>query len=380
MTDRPRAGEEEENSAGGNNRPDETTSAGGSGLNQDGAADNTGRSGISPGQMLRRAREANQLSLDEMVVQTKLSRSILEAMENDNFSALAEPVFARGYYRRCARVLEMPEDELLQAYEQASGEPPPRPVPPGGVGEDEPLYPSRNWLPMVLLVVLGCLMVAAIIWWTGQPKRTNTLPAGNAAPTEQNQNSSSSSEAGSGAEQANLGVSPSVSPSSSGQTGNGQPAPAGNGGSGGGSSASSAASPTVNQEAGSASSNSPQQSQQAAGQTPAASQSQPSRAQSPSSAQDQPSKGQSGNATGGAGVLHLSFNHKCWVSVHDATGKALMNGMAKAGTSRDLKGTPPYRIVLGYAPGVQMTYNGKPVNLKAHTNGNAIAHVTVGHS
>lgn len=314
------------------------------------------QSGDSPGQMLRRAREANQLSLDEMVVQTKLSRSTLEAMEADNFAALAEPVFARGYYRRCARVLDMPEAQLLEAYEHASGEPPPRPVPPGTVGDDEPLYPSRNWLPMVLLVVLGCLLVAAIIWWTGQPGSMSSVSQSQSGVAS---NTSRQAQGAAGASNNTLSGKSTGFAGNQGSTPSRLPQPSSQDQGGGAPQSGAAASKP--------------QSQAKTASKPAARQ---ASAASPATA----SKNAAQAPPTASGTLHLSFNHDCWVSIYDGDGKRLMHGIVKAGTSRDLKGTPPYRIILGYASGVTMTFNGHPVDLKKHTNGNGIAHLTVGHS
>jgi cytoskeleton protein RodZ len=81
-----------------------------------------------------------------------------------------------------------------------------------------------------------------------------------------------------------------------------------------------------------------------------------------------------------SGILRMSFNQPCWVSLYDATGKRLMAGIAKPGTTRRFKGRPPYRIVLGFAPGVKMTFNGQPVNLKPYINADTTARLTVGHS
>ena len=74
-----------------------------------------------PGGLLRAAREERGLSLDEMVVQTKLPRSMLDAIENDNFELLSEPVYVRGYYRKYARVVGADEAAVIAGYEAHAG-------------------------------------------------------------------------------------------------------------------------------------------------------------------------------------------------------------------------------------------------------------------
>lgn len=70
----------------------------------------------SPGAMIREARERLRYSIEDMVAHTKLARATLVALERDDAQAL-EPVYVRGYYRKCAKVLELEEDRLIAAYQ-----------------------------------------------------------------------------------------------------------------------------------------------------------------------------------------------------------------------------------------------------------------------
>ena len=51
--------------------------------------------------------------LDELQSATKVSRTMLEALCNEDFSALPAEVYARGFVRSCAVALELDEGELL---------------------------------------------------------------------------------------------------------------------------------------------------------------------------------------------------------------------------------------------------------------------------
>src|SRR5688572_3905148 len=73
------------------------------------------RSAVSPGEILQRARESLNLTIADLAGQTRLSRAVLEALEKNDFGNLAMPVYVRGYFRKCAHVLNLPEDRLLQA-------------------------------------------------------------------------------------------------------------------------------------------------------------------------------------------------------------------------------------------------------------------------
>lgn len=70
----------------------------------------------SPGALVRQARERAGMAADELATQIKLAKNTLDALERDDFAALSEPVYVRGYYRKIAKVLPVSEAELLAAY------------------------------------------------------------------------------------------------------------------------------------------------------------------------------------------------------------------------------------------------------------------------
>ena len=73
-----------------------------------------------PGRVIRQARERARLGIEELASMTRLARSTLEALERDDFSTLTEAVYVRGYYRKCAKVLNLPEAELIAADKDTS--------------------------------------------------------------------------------------------------------------------------------------------------------------------------------------------------------------------------------------------------------------------
>jgi cytoskeleton protein RodZ len=70
----------------------------------------------SPGMLLRQARERAGLGPEDLAGQLKLAKGTLEALERDDFAALSEPVYVRGYYRKIAKVLPVAEADLINAY------------------------------------------------------------------------------------------------------------------------------------------------------------------------------------------------------------------------------------------------------------------------
>ena len=66
----------------------------------------------SPGRYIREARQRRGISVEQLALETKIPRPSLEALEEDQFSALPGPVFVRGFFRCCARSLSLDPDTV----------------------------------------------------------------------------------------------------------------------------------------------------------------------------------------------------------------------------------------------------------------------------
>ncbi len=62
-------------------------------------------------------------------------------------------------------------------------------------------------------------------------------------------------------------------------------------------------------------------------------------------------------------VLHLDFGADSWVEIKDASGRMLMRQLNQPGSSADVKGQPPFDVVIGNAAQVRLTYNSRPIDL-----------------
>jgi cytoskeleton protein RodZ len=70
-------------------------------------------------------------------------------------------------------------------------------------------------------------------------------------------------------------------------------------------------------------------------------------------------------ATAASGsVVHLQFGGDAWVEIKDASGRMLHSQLNPAGSAADIRGQPPFDMVIGNAAKVQMSYNGRPIDLK----------------
>lgn len=110
----------------------------------------------SIGQILREAREAQGIALEDVAARLRLMHRQVEAMEADDFESLGQPVFARGFVRNYARLLGLAPQALLARMDGAPAEP-------AEVSHAEP-PPPRSWLtsPWLILLLLGLLILVAV--------------------------------------------------------------------------------------------------------------------------------------------------------------------------------------------------------------------------
>ncbi|MFI3247047.1 MAG: DUF4115 domain-containing protein [Ferrimonas sp.] len=75
-------------------------------------------------------------------------------------------------------------------------------------------------------------------------------------------------------------------------------------------------------------------------------------------------------------TLTLSLNDDCWLRVQDANGKRLLEGLRSKGFTTELSGTAPFRLRLGAPEAVSLTYNGQAIDLSSFRAGQ-VANLTV---
>jgi cytoskeleton protein RodZ len=68
-------------------------------------------------------------------------------------------------------------------------------------------------------------------------------------------------------------------------------------------------------------------------------------------------------------TLRLSFVQASWMEVRDRDGNVLLSQHNLAGTEKELSGTPPLSLVVGYVPGVKLMWRGKAVDMSAYARG-----------
>jgi len=76
---------------------------------------------LSLGAFLRDQREQKDISFKAALKATKISKPVLEAIEDDNFDRMPAEAFCRGFYTIYANFLELDPKEIIARYKQARG-------------------------------------------------------------------------------------------------------------------------------------------------------------------------------------------------------------------------------------------------------------------
>lgn len=263
----------------------------------------------SPGRLLRQARERAGLGAEDLAGQLKLAKGTLEALERDDFLALSEPVYVRGYYRKIAKVLPVPEADLIAAYDAlskpAATTPAMRRIPlAGGVAAGT----SRQHRGQGLWVAAGVLILVGILFALAEREPPQRLVPVEAPVPE------------------NAPAVPAPAPESA--------APV------------TSAAPSV----------APDSAPSAAAAAPAATVPTPAPAATappPAAVPDQ---------------IVLEFSESSFVRIEDSRGRTLAIGLVRGGERQALDGQPPYTVFLGNAQNVRVFFNGQPVDFSPHIN------------
>jgi cytoskeleton protein RodZ len=80
--------------------------------------------------------------------------------------------------------------------------------------------------------------------------------------------------------------------------------------------------------------------------------------------------------TGEGSVLKFRFKGPSWVEIRDGRGKVLLSKLNLPGSEAEVSGRPPFNVIVGNAPDVQLFYNDHEFDLEPHTKV-AVARFTV---
>ena len=133
-------------------------------------AQSTPGNGGSIGARLSAAREQRGLTEAAVAKRLRLDESVIRALEADDSGKLPASIFVQGYLRSYARLLGLPEDELVSEYTRQSGALPPLTVTRVKNRKSLVRLPSMRLLRNIILIVL-----AMILLWLAYPALNRML-------------------------------------------------------------------------------------------------------------------------------------------------------------------------------------------------------------
>lgn len=253
---------------------------------------------LPPGRRLRAAREMAQISITEAAGHLRLDPQLISALEDDRYEALPGAAYVCGYLRSYARLLKLPENEIVQAF--THGEDIKSALIPENVNILPPKRVNRRLIQTLVVVTVMIIVVAGLLWMAEQfhlfeakdRTRVVSVPIEPAKP---------------------------LSPA-------------------------------------------PQPDNTAAATAPAAPiTSTPESATPP--AEEMQQEGETADSkpvvSKNTKEIRLKFNADSWTEVKDANGVRLIFRLVEKNSVITLRGEPPLWILLGYANGVEVYYQGK---------------------
>lgn len=304
-----------------------------------------------PGKRLCKAREAQGLSIARVANQLHLDPRLISALERNDYEHLPEPIYVTGYLRNYARLLRLPEGEVVSAYQQLD-------IPPPPILSDLTRKVQRRTPLNHVLIQWAAVAVVSIgltlVGWHMSGSRRGVAPHDGASPAP-----------------AAIAVAPPVASSA---------APPAVGHAAAGDAAIAKAAPLKHLPA-----RGGRDVSQVKAVSPPPVASGMSTVVPDAQAATSPGVETTASTTadespvpaGPSATVQLQFNHDSWVEVTDAAGQRVFYDMGKAGQTRTFHGSPPFSVLLGYSPGVSIEYNGKPFDQSAFTSHNNVARFTM---
>ena len=312
------------------------------------------------GATLRNAREAAQLSVADVAERMRLSRHHVENLEAERFELFPVSVFLRGYLTSYARLVGIDPEPLLEAYDRR-GFGPPRLHSPGDA-QTTPARGSEFTVTVTTLIVVAVLIVLSALWWREQwaengpgglplPETTADRPAEDGAGGSRTEEALTSEEA-LASDEGDLAIATDEGPEVGDASGSEAEAEPGE--SGGVAAGSSEPVPVPSDGAEESADDAPLTATLAAPAPPS------------DSAEGAPvriAESGGGVAAGELASIVIEVREDCWLMIRDAEERLIYRDLALAGSVLTLSGAPPVRVVAGYPDGIDIVYDGEPVDL-----------------
>ena len=284
-----------------------------------------------PGQLLRNAREQLGWTREQVASRIHLRLTLIAAIESDTYDKHTSHTFIRGYLRTYAKLVGIPDETILAAYDKL-GLTPPDNIDMQSFSRRSRQQANDSRLKVVTWLVILVLIALSVAWWWQSTARRS---AGDEALAATEMSATANPQGATLSSAADV-VDPVLMPVASDAM-------------------ATAAEPTVSGAAATA----PQVEASSAAVATVTSASVATLPVADDTAAD-PAK---------APQLKMSFTADCWLDVKDAKGKTLFSGLKKANDQLVLEGPEPLKFIIGAPMAVNIEYQGKSIDMSRYNNG-----------
>ncbi|WP_421200060.1 cytoskeleton protein RodZ [Aeromonas enteropelogenes] len=292
---------------------------------------------VGPGQLLRNAREQLGWTREQVASRIHLRLTLIAAIESDTYDKHTSHTFIRGYLRTYAKLVGIPEETILAAYDKL-GLTPPDNIDMQSFSRRSRQQANDSRLKVVTWLVILVLIGLSVAWWWQSTARRS---AGDEALAATEMSASTSVAAAD-----SVSVTESLAP----VTDVTEPA------------IDAAAPAAVSDATGTLAPEAvvlPEENPSAAVST-----------QAESSASDATATDEiAASEPASAPQLKMSFTADCWLDVKDANGKTLYSGLKKANDELVLEGAEPLKLIVGAPMAVKLEYKGQSFDMSRYNNG-----------
>ena len=270
---------------------------------------------LTAGQLLRQAREQRKLSVADVALQLNLRVNLVQQIETDQLDSTMLVTFVRGYLRAYARLVKLPEQQVLLAFEQQNGGSADPAKPMRTFSNRAELQATENRFMWVTYAMGFILVLMLVLWWwqTAGPVAENT--PGQPATMQQTSLETIDNTIVSATDQSTAAAN-----SSAELTDLGQEADV------------TVATPDLADD-------------------------------NAVDANLEPVSTATVDAQ--ADVITMAFSDNCWIDVLDAEGNRIAYGTKEAGYTMTVTGKAPFVVTLGNPSVVQITLNNKPFDMSS---------------
>jgi cytoskeleton protein RodZ len=287
---------------------------------------------VGPGQLLRNAREQLGWTREQVASRIHLRLTLIAAIESDTYDKHTSHTFIRGYLRTYAKLVGIPEETILAAYDKL-GLTPPDNIDMQSFSRRSRQQANDSRLKVVTWLVILVLIALSVAWWWQSTARRS---AGDEALAATEMGATSNTPSATVPPAVDV-ADPVVAPATSAAAATSADPVA------------SAAATTLPVDASSAVATTAVATSAAAATQPAA-----------DTAASEPAK---------VPQLKMSFTADCWLDVKDAKGKTLFSGLKKANDELVLEGPEPLKFIIGAPMAVNIEYQGKSIDMSRYNNG-----------